>query len=171
MKNLNKLFTECMNEVSSIGIDVEPIIDVSVNYRAKRRFGEARGFCKDGVRVHTINISSEILRDEANTNEVKNTIVHEILHCTKGGNGHKGNWEKLANKVNRELGYHISRCSSYESFGIKRPTSDRERESYQYEFKCQGCGQIIRRKRQSKFVNNYKNYRCGICGGDFNRIY
>ena len=171
MKNLNALFNECMDEVNSIGIDVEPIIDVSVSYRAKKRFGEAKGLYRNGVKVHTINISSEILRDEANVKAVKNTIIHEILHCTEGGHGHKGNWEYLANKVNRELGYHISRCSSYESFVVDRPSENRAIENYQYEFICKDCGQVIRRKRQSKFVNNYKNYRCGVCGGNFDRIY
>ena len=36
---------------------------------------------------------------------------------------------------------------------------------FNYEIKCEGCGQLIYRQRYNK--NFTKQYRCGKCGGKF----
>ena len=58
-------------------------------------------------------------------------------------------------------------------------TVDKERESqvakvkqhkekiYKYIFKCECCGQIIKRQKSSNFTKYYKEYACGHCGGKF----
>ena len=62
MKNLYSMFNEAMEIVESCGIETGEIVGVSVNYRAKSRFGQCRR--KNGV--YTINISNEILIDDDN---------------------------------------------------------------------------------------------------------
>ena len=41
---------------------------------------------------------------------------------------------------------------------------------YKYIFKCECCGEIIKRQKNSDFVKRYKLYRCGSCGGKFIQI-
>ena len=69
----------------------------------------------------------------------------------------------MANIVNANTKYNITRCNSYESFGIERPKREKK---HNYVFYCEDCGQVIIRERASKFTRNYHNYRCGKCGGN-----
>ena len=47
---------------------------------------------------------------------------------------------------------------------------ERNTKKNNYVFKCEHCGQYIRRERFSNFVQRYTHYTCGICGGKFQFI-
>ena len=162
MKNLYSMFNEAMEIVESCGIETGEIVGVSVNYRAKSRFGQCRR--KNGV--YTINISNEILVDETPYNAVMEVIIHEILHTCYNCMNHKAPWKEMANRVMYYYPeYSITRTTSYEKFGFKQEEINPKKENYV--FVCEKCGQVIRRQRMSKFVQHYHDYTCGICGGNF----
>ena len=76
---------------------------------------------------------------------------------------HKGEWRRLANIVNANTKYTITRTNSYENFGIEKPKREKK---HNYVFYCEDCGQTFIRERSSKFTKNYHAYRCGKCGGE-----
>lgn len=165
MKNLKKLFDECIKEMDAIGIEYGKISQVAVNTRAKRRWG----IClKQPDGTFKIEISDRLLSDDVSDDACKNTIVHEILHTCKGCLNHGNAWKIKAAKVN----------SKYKQYNIKRTTSNDEKgidekvveKDYPYQFKCTGCCKIVKRMKQSKFVLCYDRYRCGICGGKFEKL-
>lgn len=156
MKNLNVLFEQAMYIVESCGIETGDIANVTINTRAKTRWGQCR---KMGGRYY-INISSRILADEVDTHATMETIIHEILHTCYGCMNHGKNWKRLANIITRETGLQITTTSSAERFGLEEEVRNN------YIFVCEKCGQVIRRNRKSKFVKNYRLYRCGKCGGE-----
>ena len=164
MKDVNVLTNECINELESIGLkdELETITSVTVNSRAKGRFGRVltRRNRSTGKATHSITISSEILQDCVDDKAVKNTIMHELLHCTRDGNNHAVGWKRLANIVNRKLGYNITRTNKYSDFGLQAPAP---REDYKYEIVCSNCGEVIgKRKRRSNVTSKYV---CGKCKG------
>lgn len=69
---------------------------------------------------------------------------------------------KLAESIRDELRPHNTKS-------IDRPLAaiPHREMAVKYAFKCQNCGQIVKRKQMSKFVRDYKLYHCGRCGGNF----
>ena len=162
MKDLKKMAQECMRELDAIGIEYGEVVSWEVNTRAKQRWGQCRHL---GGNCHSINISSRLLQDDVSDDGAKNTIIHELLHTVKGCDNHGLNWQREAEKVNRAYGYNIKRCSSAEEKGV--PETEATPRTVKHKFVCECCGQIITRTRESNFTKNYKDYRCGRCGGHF----
>lgn len=159
MKNLNVLFEQAMYIVESCGIETGDIANVTINTRAKSRWGQCR---RIGGRYY-INISNRILADEVDTHATMETIIHEILHTCYGCMNHGKEWKRLANIITKETGFQITRTSSAEKFGLE---NDVRKVRENYVFVCEKCGQVITRDRRSKFVQNYHMYHCGKCGGE-----
>lgn len=166
MKNLSKLYSESLAEVLACGIKVGKITEVTVNTRAKSRFGQTRARYANGHTYFSINISSEILADSVPDKETKNTIIHEILHTVEGCFNHGKLWKNYAAIINNKYGYHVSRCGTYEEFGLEKP---KERE-YKYEIVCTSCGKVYRYKRWTKACENPAGYKCGVCGASSLRV-
>ena len=95
---------------------------------------------------------------------IKNTIIHEIIHCFPGCNNHQEGFKKYAAYINQQLGYNISRLGNKQADYKKSNLELREEKSYyNYKILCKNCGQTYYRKRLRKnFINKYK---CGKCGG------
>ena len=161
MKDLEKLVAECKADLDSIGIRYGCVVRWEINTRAKRRWGQCEKLLGG---FYAISISARLLQDDVNDMAVKNTILHELLHTVKGCHGHTGLWANLAAKVNRCLPqYTIQRRTDAEEKSV-------ERADPRYVLKCTGCGKEYGRYRMTDFVRCPRSYRCGDCGGDFERI-
>ena len=158
MKNLNELFEQAMAVVEGCGIQTGDIVSVTVNTRAKKRWGQ----CQKKGNKYYINISSRILEDDTDPQAVVEVIIHEILHTCKNCMTHKGDWKILATIVTMATGFQITRTTSAEHLGIKLD----ENRTSNYVMVCQDCGQVYRRERMSNFIRHPERYRCGICGGN-----
>jgi predicted SprT family Zn-dependent metalloprotease len=159
MKDLEKLASECVAELLSIGIQPGKVSSWVVNTRAERRWG----LCKKVAQgVYQIEIAERLLKDGVSDCATKNTIIHELLHTVKGCHGHKGEWKNLAAKVNRLL----------PQYNIKRTTNSKEKGisvEYRYAVKCVDCGTEYCRHRMSALIEHPENYRCGRCHGELKR--
>lgn len=164
MKDLKKLYIEVLEDVIGAGIDTGFISDVTVNYRAKKRAGQARYIRRE--ERYTINISSFALNDRIDDQVAKNVIAHEIIHCAEGRMNHGAEWKRQAAilmKCNPK--YRITRTTNMTEFGIEQV--QKTEDSFRYLYKCEGCGQMVGRNRESKVTMNIDRYRCGICHGKF----
>lgn len=165
MKDLNKLFKECVDIVTKdCGIEIGDIISVELNYRAKGRFGQCI-CCGNGQ--YKLNFNYLIFDDKSDEHAVKETIIHEILHTCENCYGHKGQWKTWAIMVSMMTPYNITRTTTYEHFGIEKPEQRCRTKNANYVFKCKGCGQKITRERLSNFVKHPERYRCSRCHGKF----
>ena len=71
MKDLNKLFKECVNIVTKdCGIEIGDIISVELNYRAKGRFGQC---VPCGNSKYKLNFNHLIFDDKSNEKAVNKT--------------------------------------------------------------------------------------------------
>ena len=164
MKNLDILIEDTKDVLDELNIPYGPIVSVTINYRAKSRWG----YCKRTCTGYEIQIASILMEDKVSWEAAMDTMIHEFLHAYKGRMSHTGEWKRLAELVNREFPqYHIERATSAAEKGI--PTSAIE-EGYKYTIVCDGCGICNKYRKKTKTVthimNNPKNsgYYCNKCG-------
>ena len=115
MRDLETIAYECMEKLDALAIPYGNVTEISVNYRAKSRWGQCR-HGKDGT--HSININAELLDERNDVRGLENTILHELLHTCPGCNNHGEIWKTYAEKVNAAYGYNIKRCSDAYEKGI-----------------------------------------------------
>lgn len=161
MKNLNKLYHECLFDVHSLGINTGKINSITINNRAKKRWGQTTKHT-DGS--FSININGSLLNDSLDDMAAKNTIAHEILHTCKGCFDHQALWQSYADKMNSAYGYNIKRCTSAAEKGLESVGRIRN-ESYKYTITCTCCGGKTYYKRASKVIQHPEWFRCGRCNG------
>jgi len=128
MRDLEAIAYECMEKLDALEIPYGNVTEISVNTRAKSRWGQCR-HKPDGT--HTININVELLDESNDIRGLENTIIHELLHTCPGCNNHGPIWKTYAEKVRAAYGYDIKRCSDAAEKGIagaektERQTSSR----------------------------------------------
>ena len=170
MKNLENAVNECKRDIEAVGLKIGNIVSVTVNSRAKSRWGRCTRVCGAYKTAYKIEISKALLDDNIDDMALKDTIIHELLHTIEGGHTHTGAWKRAAELMNKTYGYNIKRCTSYEEkglseaqiIGVKNPS---------YIIKCNKCGHVNTFYRKSKVVNMFlikpgvanSYYRCGIC--------
>ena len=184
-EKLTKLYNECIEELKSIGINMEDSkkngkITINIAKRKAKRYGcckqskpvitcyhieyknHRRRKVYDVFLKHDIEISKWVL--DLNDDIIKNTIMHELIHCLPYCNNHGKEFKKYAEYINQKLGYKIQRLGNkekdYENSNIK--FEDKEI-TYKYKIKCKNCGFIFYRQRLKK--NFIRDYRCGKCKG------
>ncbi len=161
MRNLKEYTIRCMKELEAVGIEYGNIIEVKVNTRAKKRWGQ----CRAVPGGYSININAVLLDERNDEQGLKETIIHELLHSCKGCMNHSEKWKRLATKVNRAYNYNIKRCSTAEDKGVQEETTPISLHTVNYVIKCNKCGCTYTRTRMSKVVQHPERYRCRCCGG------
>lgn len=185
-KKLLKLYHECIKELNEIGINVLDEsnfgkIDIQISKRSAKRYGCCKQENPDKkyktvkkyknrkiityqkFKSHHIYISQWVL--DLDDKIIKNTIIHELIHCIPFCNDHGESFKKYARYINGKLGYNISRVGNKEEDYKNSNIEYKEKESYNYIITCEKCGQKIYRKRLSP--NFIKKYSCGICKSKF----
>ena len=185
-EKLNRLYLECIKELNMVGIDILDEkyygkIDVSIAKRNNKRYGCCRQeepdnrykvITKRGRRKiiryerfnkHHIEISKWVL--ELEDNIIKNTIIHELIHCIPYCNNHGSEFKKYAKLINNIYGYDISRVGDKKKDYEKSNLEYSEGQKYNYKVVCKGCDQEFYRQRINKDFT--KKYVCGKCKSKF----
>lgn len=157
MKNLNTYLERGKLLLDSYGIKYGYITDISVNTRAKSRWGQCRR-TRDylGNYKYSINISNRLVQDDVSDIALMNTLVHELLHTVEGCFDHTGKWKTLADKITNTSELTIKRTDSCEEKGL-------EEKPKKYAIQCTKCNHIFERDRMSDVIKNPQKYRCS-CG-------
>jgi predicted SprT family Zn-dependent metalloprotease len=173
-KYLRALLEEVLSVFYELNIPVSDRIlpEIKINTRAKSRFGSCRKVWKgsDGKYVNRpvsslqkpyfqIEICEAML--DADEQELKNVLAHELLHTCYGCYNHGKRWKAYAVRINNMYGYNITSTTTYEKIGLERPE---KKTAYKYKIECAKCGKIFYRQRKSKLTENPGRYRC-TCGG------
>lgn len=179
-KKLDKLYKECIEELRKIGIIFEDKdISICVPKRNNKRYGCCRPEIPDenykkvyrrgykyivkyeNYKKYTIEISKWVM--ELDERIIKNTIIHELLHCLPYCNNHGVYFKKYADIINTRLGYNISRVGNKKEDFEKSNLQYIEKEEYKYKIQCEKCNKIFYRERLQR--NFTKKYRCSNCLG------
>lgn len=174
-EKLNEMLQEEITKVESYYdlLDINPIIQIK---KRKNSYGE----CHKSNGYATITISSYFL--EAREEEIRSTILHEVLHCIKGSRGHDYIWKNAANKMLNlyrndtnyyALDYHLNpNPYSAERSKIKdhfnMPLSNRM--EYKYVLRCKECGKKFHYKKKCRTVDYYYKYKHSEDNGDLEML-
>ena len=162
-EKLEKLYKKCIEELKSINIDVlkNREIETKINTRSKKRYGCCKKISKDRFQIEV----SEWVMD-LNEDIIKNTIMHELIHCMPRCNNHGEYFKNYASVINEKLGYNISRTGNKErDFSISNLEFTEKPINFNYKIVCENCNQTFLRQRVRKYFT--RKYRCGKCGGRF----
>lgn len=166
MKNLDKLYRECVEEMKRINMDISNrIVGIKVNSRLSRSLGRCRLNRYSGS--YTIEINPCMLADSVEVKTAKNTIIHELIHTCPGCMNHGYEWKRRGDRVNRMLGYNIKRESEVE--GLEANGVKLKKEEYKYALECMKCGHQFKFQRWCGKLENPARWKCG-CGGDLKTI-
>ena len=162
MKNvleLRKVFSDVIQELEPIFPEVKNIkYQVVFNTRAIKRYGQCKRINDKSFEININKTFTEV----CDIKDVKNTIVHEILHSLPNGMTHKGAWARYANQVNHMLPhYHITRTNSYEGYAEAKPEA-------KYIMYCPDCGREWKRYKKTEMISNIlkgnsRGYHCPDC--------
>lgn len=182
-KELNRLFVECVDELNKIGIDIlnekqYGKIDISIakrnnkrygcckqeepdrNYRIVSKVGRRKVIKYEKYNIHHIEISKWVM--ELDEDIIKNTIMHELIHCMPYCNNHGKEFKKYAKLINQDYRYDVSRVGDKKKDFEKSNIEYIENKNYNYKIICKGCKQEFYRQRLNK--NFTKKFRCAKCG-------
>lgn len=185
-EKLNKLYLECIDELNKIEIDIlnkkiygEIFISISKrnnkrygcckqedpnkNYKTVTKLGRRKIIRYEKFNKHHIEISKWVM--ELEDTIIKNTIMHELIHCIPYCNNHGTKFKKYANLINTNYSYDISRVGNKKVDLEKSNIEYNEKIHYNYKITCRSCGQEFFRQRLNK--NFKRKYRCGKCGNTF----
>ena len=172
---LEDLFNECIEELAKIGINFDSQIDIKISKRNNKRYGcckyeqpiletayrNKRNIYYKSYNKYHIEISRWVL--DLNKEIIKNTIMHELVHCIPSCNNHGKEFKKYANIINNKLGYNITRLGNKREDFEKSNIKYDDDKSYKYKIICTNCGMIYYRNRISKKF--LRIYRCSKCKG------
>ena len=176
-QKLKELYLECVQELNKLGIDILDEkqygkIDIFIAKRNNKRYkiinkvGRRRIIRYERFNKHHIEISPWVMALEESI--IKNTIMHELIHCIPFCNNHGSEFKKYANMINTHFGYDVSRVGNKKNDFEKSNINYNEKENYNYKIICKGCNQFFYRKRLNKGFT--RKYRCAKCGGKFEVI-
>lgn len=180
-EKLNKLYTQCIKELNTLGLNISQENIGTIKIQISKRNNKRYGCCKqedpdekyktiekigrrkiikyEKFNKHTIEVSNWVF--DLNDEIIKNTIMHEIIHCFPYCNNHGKQFKMYAKYINEKLGYNITRLGNkkqdYENSNVQY-----QEKEYKYLIKCTNCGKLFYRNRLAK--NFFRKYRCQ-CGG------
>lgn len=153
-----RVFNKAMKMVKELKIPYGRIVSVEEKPRLVRTWGQCHALPSGAFEIF---VSSRLLE---NDDALLETLLHEIIHTCKGCFNHGAKWKKYAEKINVRYGTNLKRCTS-ESEKAITPVAPK------YIIKCKKCGYEYPRTKLTKMVQGgYKNCKCGICGGNLERI-
>lgn len=157
---ITKLFTEVKNDAAAMALPYNPHVRYLGLDRCTRSLGRCRRqLGRDGhTPVYTITISRYI--DTLSLQEIKDVMMHELIHTIPGCFNHSAQFTRFADMINHKSQqiYHVQTRYKGSTFQQNTP--------YKYVIECSHCGQRLYRTRKSTITEHPGRYRC-TCGGKF----
>ncbi len=164
-EHLKKELHECIMICDHAGIRTGKVTAIRINPRLNFAWGRCITNRSEGT--HVIEINKALMDESVPNLSLKATILHELCHTVKDGHGHKKGWLAAAERLNKVYGLQLSRATSAEELSVKE---NPDKQVPKFVFRCVVCGAVVERARHSSFVDHNERYRCGNCGGRFERI-
>lgn len=117
--------------------------------------GMCRKYSFGDSTYYNIYLNKKMLK--CDDKQIKNTLLHELIHTIDGCFNHGDNFKKQAEIVNKLYGYNIQRSSSCQEF--------KNQLNFKYEVCCTNCGAKNKYFKKTNIVKYPNLYRCA-CGGE-----
>ena len=146
--DIDAFVKECVEELKAIGI--RPSDNLYV-YTVSMKGIPALGSCQKFENEYVLKFEKNAFTDKSNTKILKALVCHELLHATKGCEGHTKKFLKLSKKVQDAYGYEMFLAPTF------RDVYTDENEVIGY-YICPVCGRYSRIYKTDDHEN-----KIGIC--------
>lgn len=157
MHDLQKIAAECVSEMKKVNI---PIRDNKINDVKAGDINDF-GLCThDGYyKNFVITIRNDLVQDNCPLTELKQVIIHELIHTCPRCWTHGKTWIKYALIINDAYGYSLFEGRNYDSFfHNEKPILHR--------YKCPKCGSTY----NSRSENDNGLHGCPFCNSYYKEI-
>lgn len=163
---LRRNLDTCQHICDTLGIPYREVINIKVNSRAKRRFGQC---AEIEPNKFEIEISDRLLQKGVSQLTLMNTMLHELLHTCEGCMNHGRKWKAYAARLNA-IGYDVkTRATAAEA--AEAPLIGNP---YKYEVTCDRCGSTWKYMKRGAVVKALQrdpnSCKCGCGSRDFKLI-
>lgn len=114
---------------------------------------------------------SKYIKDEK---VIRSTLIHEFGHAVTPNEHHSRSWQNRTNKIGAKFGItgheRLADENSSAEFRNNIQKSGVAKAKYQYTVKCTCCGKEVHRKKMCSLIQHPFLWKCGACGGAFERI-
>lgn len=107
MRDLQKIFEECLAEVKALDIPVGKITKVEWS-ELEDAWGRCHRIRTNDSTEFTIQISSRYADENIHLSELYDTFFHEILHTCPRCWGHRKTWVKYALMIDKAYGHEVA---------------------------------------------------------------
>lgn len=168
MTDLYLLLQEVKQELINLGYD--EIRYNRYSLELNNRYTRTLGTCeKISYAIYKISLNSKMLAYDTEM-DLKNTLMHELIHSIKGCMNHGKKFQLIATEVNRKYPkYNIGTHASNINYAKVYKKELRRQIGYKYLVKCQNCNKEWRFKRETKITKVLKQdplsqrFSCPYC--------
>lgn len=146
-KILNSEFKSCILFLEENGYRFSVPISLEISVRSR-----ALGKCCYTKNSHRVIINMGIV--EQGGDILKQTILHELIHCLTPGSHHGYGWKVIANRVSALTGLNITRLTSTE------PLGEDYKMKFKHVYRCTECGKLFGYARLPNWHNRTQYVRC-----------
>ena len=177
MRDVTKLYKECVRDMLNLGIDVptHKIKKVFVNGRMTRAYGKTyRKYDRlNNDYYFEIAIIPCVLDENVPSHVCRSICYHELIHTIDGCFAHNKKFHYYCDLIEDCLGVKMGTCVDkgyMQEIKANTEIPQRRKLEYKWEYKCPKCDRVYKDKRKPKYLKYYPltkeiNYCCGVCKG------
>ena len=158
MRDLQKLYKECVQECKDANIPIQSnrVFKIKyTDYKPEKHWG----FCVRNKEKMTFSIfiNSLLSGEECPIEELKHTVIHELLHTCPRCWGHGKTWMKYVRILNKKYGYELTTTRDNDAvFHKEKPILHR--------YICETCGSFLELRTEDETCFNPHVYNiCAFC--------
>lgn len=129
----------------------------SVTFKTNR--GRTRnGYCK---KISSSSYEIAVNKDLVKKEDILEVVVHELLHSYPDvfSQGHKGEWKKRSQIVQKTYGIQVQRTNSFER------SQTYTKNPIKFRFYCRCCGHKWDYRKKPKWYEHITEVKCPYCKG------
>ena len=161
-QNWLHIVEEILTNLQKIGVDTPTPsrnYRLKFNGRATSRFGKIKRIGTNHYEIELNSIHNEVDNDQ----NVKNTVIHEIIHSLPGCMNHGFLWKEVCDKYNRAYNTQLSRTSIASTEYMSIVSTKYKK----YTLTCNKCKhewQYSKNTKLVKMAREGKELKCPWCG-------
>lgn len=156
MHDLAKIAEECISEMKRVGIPVRDNEIADIKTDNIDSFGSCTddGYYKNFI----ITIRNDLIQDICPLVDLKQIIIHELIHTCPRCWVHGKTWRKYAMIMNDAYGYSLLEDKDYDSiFHKDKPIL--------HKYVCTKCGSVFNSRENGEFA-----YKCSFCSSWYEEL-
>jgi hypothetical protein len=173
MRDVVKLYNECVRDLKNIGIDIptEKITEVFVNGRMTRAYGKTYRRRVNGDFKYRIAIITCVLDENVPSHVCRSIMYHEAIHTLEEAWNLNKKFHEYCVLIEDCLGVKMGTYvveGDMAEIKTNTITPQRRKLDYKWEYHCPKCGGKIKEKRRPSDLAYYPrtheiNYCCSKC--------